>query len=872
MNDRFSGLSETELESLSSVIAELNMLRANSSSEQSSIATEDALRYLRAAKYNSTRAIEIYKNYQKNRELYGLDEIRPYREPLNSEIASGKIQILGTSDDEDSPILLFTGNKHDSKYSKMDAAMQLLFHTLDQIANNDNAQNRGIVFLLDLRECSQDPKYLRHFISVLLNGYPLLLKMVYVVGAPMWVKPILMTFRHLNKIKFVTVPELSQHFSDHQLPITLGGKFHPHSDPPPQPISPGHTPPRPKLPRQQSHPEKLNDVVKPSGERAPDRTRLNPIVAPDQRARSHSGSAADRAHLRPLHPILPPSQKSSGRGKSPPSPATTTSELSPVDSKQGEGFVAALCQKKKLQKLRDMFQGKVEEDPSFTAPLKPPQVVTAGAATRKTTPLDSTHPSLENSGAAVSTVSNEQLLMQSQATPTVKIGGMGVASRIKNFEQVSTDSGGRGFGNRTKSIDNEGGGANRHGRGGRALVPVQIGSEGEREWERAKRSREEEGRRRREEEMRRRRADEDRQQKERRAREEPTKRSLEDDYENVDLGPPSSAKTTPSSKRAEVTPKGRKQQQGAESGRDNSVAYENVSLLFAGGKRSPDPTSKQNLGNFSHSGREQLKDSRAHNAAKVGVASSAGGHSPKKHQYENITILTESGPVPYHLDSSEDSDDFSGDEIQALALAPQEVIYENFGVDSGNQQMGADDIERHLAAKEKRGISAEYLRIKNEPLAHPHAACRLPCNIPKNRYKDVVCYDNSRVVLETLPGVEGSDYIHANYVSSYKKPKTFILTQGPTKKTLVDFWRLVWEQQVHVIVMTTKCVELGRHKCTQYWPEEGVIKYGNVTVTVSRLQQCEGYELRTMNISCAVSLPLLFLFFDTACDTNLVLC
>ena len=39
------------------------MLRANGS-EESSIATEDALRYLRAAKYNSAKAIEIYKNYQ----------------------------------------------------------------------------------------------------------------------------------------------------------------------------------------------------------------------------------------------------------------------------------------------------------------------------------------------------------------------------------------------------------------------------------------------------------------------------------------------------------------------------------------------------------------------------------------------------------------------------------------------------------------------------------------------------------------------------------------------------------------------------------------------------------------------------------------
>ena len=61
------------------------------------------------------------------------------------------------------------------------------------------------MFLLDLRECSQDPKYLRNFISVLLGGYPLLLKMVYVVGAPMWVKPILMTFRQLNKVREIWI-------------------------------------------------------------------------------------------------------------------------------------------------------------------------------------------------------------------------------------------------------------------------------------------------------------------------------------------------------------------------------------------------------------------------------------------------------------------------------------------------------------------------------------------------------------------------------------------------------------------------------------------------------------------------------------------
>ena len=52
----------SSLQTLSTVISELNMLRANSS--ENSIGTEDALRYLKAAQFNSIRAIEMYKNYQ----------------------------------------------------------------------------------------------------------------------------------------------------------------------------------------------------------------------------------------------------------------------------------------------------------------------------------------------------------------------------------------------------------------------------------------------------------------------------------------------------------------------------------------------------------------------------------------------------------------------------------------------------------------------------------------------------------------------------------------------------------------------------------------------------------------------------------------
>ena len=81
------------------------------------------------------------------------------------------------------------------------------------------------------------------------------------------------------------------------------------------------------------------------------------------------------------------------------------------------------------------------------------------------------------------------------------------------------------------------------------------------------------------------------------------------------------------------------------------------------------------------------------------------------------------------------------------------------------------------------------------------------------------------------------------------------LTSGPTKKTVVDLWRMLWEKQVFIVVMTTKCVELGRHKCAQYWPEDGIasVTYGNVTVEVTNTQNLDGYDLRAFKVQSKVS-------------------
>ena len=60
----------------------------------------------------------------------------------------------------------------------------------------------------------------------------------------------------------------------------------------------------------------------------------------------------------------------------------------------------------------------------------------------------------------------------------------------------------------------------------------------------------------------------------------------------------------------------------------------------------------------------------------------------------------------------------------------------------------------------------------------------------------------------------------------------FSFLQGPLPGTVSEFWRLVWEQRVGVVVMITNLVEQGKRKCEQYWPETGAAMFGLIEVTM----------------------------------------
>lgn len=137
--------------------------------------------------------------------------------------------------------------------------------------------------------------------------------------------------------------------------------------------------------------------------------------------------------------------------------------------------------------------------------------------------------------------------------------------------------------------------------------------------------------------------------------------------------------------------------------------------------------------------------------------------------------------------------------------------------------------ENTSGSSSKAGFWEEFEQIQQQECKHLYSRKegQKAENKPKNRYKNILPFDDTRVVLQNADGSKG--YINANFIRVDEEGlfdtepsacKVYIATQGPLQNTIGDFWQMVWQEKCRVIVMTTREVERSKPKCCRYWPDE----------------------------------------------------
>lgn len=166
-----------------------------------------------------------------------------------------------------------------------------------------------------------------------------------------------------------------------------------------------------------------------------------------------------------------------------------------------------------------------------------------------------------------------------------------------------------------------------------------------------------------------------------------------------------------------------------------------------------------------------------------------------------------------------------------------------------------------MAGMVKQGFWEEFETLQKQEykFLYSQKEGRRQENKNKNRYKNILPFDHTRVVLhDGDPNEPCSDYINANIIMpefeakchNSKPKKSYIATQGCLQNTVNDFWRMVFQENSRVISMTTKEVERGKSKCVKYWPDEYALKdYGVIRVRNIKESAAHNYTLRELKLS-----------------------
>ncbi|XP_071112546.1 tyrosine-protein phosphatase 10D-like [Haliotis cracherodii] len=150
-------------------------------------------------------------------------------------------------------------------------------------------------------------------------------------------------------------------------------------------------------------------------------------------------------------------------------------------------------------------------------------------------------------------------------------------------------------------------------------------------------------------------------------------------------------------------------------------------------------------------------------------------------------------------------------------------------------------------------FSEEFEDIGTLSPKHACAASGTDGNRLRNRYVNILPFDHTRVKLRSLADddEDDTDYINANYIPGYNSPREFIATQGPMTGTVADFWRMIWEQDVNIIIMLSDLMEKGKPKVDRYWPLiiNEPVQHGEIIVELINNSPLNKYDIKIFQIT-----------------------
>ncbi|XP_034948424.1 receptor-type tyrosine-protein phosphatase F isoform X3 [Chelonus insularis] len=141
----------------------------------------------------------------------------------------------------------------------------------------------------------------------------------------------------------------------------------------------------------------------------------------------------------------------------------------------------------------------------------------------------------------------------------------------------------------------------------------------------------------------------------------------------------------------------------------------------------------------------------------------------------------------------------------------------------------------------------QLLQTLSVDLQMPANTACLQANRKKNRYTDVLPYDFSRVKLNIIDNDPNTDYINASFIKGFSGMEEYIACQGPKEETTYDFWRMIDQYDVKIIVMLTQLVEKNKEKCHQYFPTiRETFTYENFSIRCSSELDYRTFTQRTL--------------------------